>query len=60
MVQPSVYDLLGRKMEVLVESSQPAGHYQVRFNAGHLPSGMYFYRLQAGDERLVRWMTLVR
>ncbi len=56
----SVYDLLGREMEVLVESSQPAGQYQVRFNAGHLPSGMYVYRLQTGDERLVRWMTLVR
>lgn len=44
-----VYDVLGREMETLISERQSAGTHSVRFNASNLPSGVYFYRLQAGN-----------
>ena len=44
-----VYDLLGREIRTLVDERQNAGDHLVMFNAGSLPSGVYFYRLKAGD-----------
>ena len=55
-----VYDLLGHEVAVLVDGPQPAGRYAVRFRGDHLPSGPYAYRLQAGDEVVVRTMILVK
>lgn len=48
-VHLAVYDMLGRKVETIVNRRQTAGEYSVMFNASRLSSGMYFYRLQAGD-----------
>jgi|GEM_PF-7067648 len=45
----SVYDVLGRKVATLINKTQQAGVHSVRFNAIDLPSGIYFYRLQAGN-----------
>ena len=42
-------DILGRVVEVLVNKEQEAGYYKINFNAGKLASGIYFYRLKAGD-----------
>ena len=44
-----VYDALGREIETLVNSGKIVGNYSVRFNANKLSSGVYFYRMQAGD-----------
>ncbi len=44
-----VYDLLGREIAILVNEMKSAGIYNVTFNARNLPSGTYFYRLQAGS-----------
>ena len=48
-----VYDLLGQESAVLVNEYQYAGHYEINLNAattgGGLPSGIYYYRLQAGE-----------
>jgi hypothetical protein len=44
-----VFDLLGREVATLVDEYKPAGRYEVEFNAGDLPSGVYFYTLQAGS-----------
>ncbi len=44
-----VYDLLGNEVAVLVNEVEPAGEYEVEFSAISLPSGIYFYRLQAGN-----------
>jgi len=48
-VELSVYNLLGEKIVTLVNEERDAGNHQVLFNAINLSSGIYFYKLQAGD-----------
>jgi len=60
MVKLSVYDILGRKVAVLVDEFKEAGVYSERFNAVHLPSGVYLTRLEAGGQSLVQRMLLVK
>jgi lysophospholipase L1-like esterase len=48
-VRLSVYDILGRAVAVLVNERKNAGSHEVKFDAARLSSGMYLYRLQAGD-----------
>jgi hypothetical protein len=48
-VRLNVYDLLGREASVLVNDRRDAGVYEVKFDATGLSSGVYFYRIQAGD-----------
>jgi hypothetical protein len=45
----TVYDILGREVSVLVNERRNAGAYEVSFDGSNLASGVYFYRLQAGD-----------
>jgi hypothetical protein len=49
MVRLSVYDILGREVSVLVNERRDAGVHEVKFDASGLSSGVYFYRMQAGD-----------
>jgi photosystem II stability/assembly factor-like uncharacterized protein len=44
-----VYDVLGNKIATLVNEEKTAGTYEITWYAENLPSGVYFYRLQAGD-----------
>jgi endo-1,4-beta-xylanase len=55
-----VYDVLGREMATLVNEKRNAGSYNVTFNGAGLPSGVYFYRLQAGSGEFVRKMVLLK
>lgn len=55
-----VYDLLGREVIILVNEKLNAGEYEVIFNAGALASGVYFYKLVAGDFSEVRRMVLIK
>ena len=48
-VQLTVYDILGRKVDTLVDGYKDAGYYEAVFDAGHLSSGVYIYQLRAGD-----------
>ncbi len=48
-VTVEIYDILGRRVETLVEGEQQAGHHQVVWDASEISSGMYFYRIQAGE-----------
>lgn len=59
-VRLAVYDLQGRLVTVLIEAEQPAGRYEVAFEAGALPSGAYLYRLTAGSFSEARVMVLLR
>jgi len=55
-----VYNTLGQIVKTLVERNQTMGKYNVNFNAAGLPSGVYFYRLQAGNFVSVKKMLLLR
>ena len=60
LVMLKIYDLLGREIRTLVNKRQKAGNYSVQFNAGNLPSGIYFYRLQAGSFVQTKKMILLK
>ena len=47
LVTLTIFDLLGREVTFLVNEEKPAGEYNVQWNASNMPSGIYFYRLQA-------------
>ncbi len=55
-----VYDILGRLVATLVQGRQNAGTYRVTFNAKGLTSGVYFYRLEAGDRSMTRKMVVLK
>ena len=55
-----VYNLLGKEVATLVNENKEAGNYMVNFDASILPSGVYIYKLQAGDFVQTRKMTLVK
>ena len=46
---PAVYDIVGRQVSVLMNERRDPGTYEVRFDASGLSSGVYFYRLRAGE-----------
>jgi Ice-binding-like/Secretion system C-terminal sorting domain len=49
LVSLKVYDVLGREVSVVLSQEMPAGNYSKQWNAAALPSGVYFYRLEAGS-----------
>ena len=55
-----VYDILGREVNTLVSKYQNAGNYSVEFNASNLPSGAYFYRLDAGKYHDIKKLLLLK
>ncbi len=56
----TVYDMLGNEIAILVDEFKPAGTYIVEFNAASLPSGMYFYTLNAGEFTETKKMILLK
>lgn len=59
-VELVVFDILGRRVATLVNAHMQAGHHHVTFNAGNLASGIYIYRIQAGDFIDTRKLTLLK
>jgi len=64
-VSLTVYNILGEKVRSLVEAQKPAGYYSAmwdgRNDAGEIvSSGIYLYRLRAGDQESIRRMSLLR
>jgi hypothetical protein len=49
MVELEVYNLLGERVALLISKEMPAGFYKTSFSGSTLPSGIYFYRIQAGS-----------
>lgn len=59
-IQLRVYDILGNELATLVNEKKPAGYYEIEFIADHLSSGIYFYRLSAGDYTETKKMLLLK
>ncbi len=55
-----VFNVLGEKIKELVDKEQSAGTYQINFDASSLPSGIYFYRIKAGNFIETKKMVLLR
>ena len=60
VIRLAVYDVLGREVAVLANGRYPAGRYDFAFDGSNLSSGVYFYRLVAGNFTTVRKMTLMK
>ncbi|MCE1164145.1 MAG: T9SS type A sorting domain-containing protein [Bacteroidetes bacterium] len=59
-VKISVFDLTGREVEKLVDERQIAGEYEITFNGAGLSSGVYYYRMLAGDFTETKKLMLVK
>jgi hypothetical protein len=59
-VQLKVYDVLGKEVAALVNEEKPDGEYEVTFDASGLSSGIYFYRLTAGNYTSVKKLILAK
>ena len=59
-VKLTVYDLLGRIVDVPVDAEQPAGSYRIVWNAGTFPSGVYYLRMEASGFVGTRKLVLIK
>ncbi|MDX1700338.1 MAG: T9SS type A sorting domain-containing protein, partial [Melioribacteraceae bacterium] len=59
-VNLKVYDILGREIATLVNEKQNPGNYEVTFDGNGITSGVYFYRLTAGDFIETKKMILIK
>jgi len=59
-VRLTVYNVLGQEVATLLQGYKSAGNYTVDFNAAGLASGLYVYRLDAGNAAIVKKMTLLK
>jgi hypothetical protein len=59
-VRIALYDILGRQVREIVSASQEAGSQVVRMDASDLASGVYFVRLEAGSQRVMRKLMLLK
>jgi hypothetical protein len=60
LVNLKVYDVLGNEIASLVNEEKQAGTYEITWYAEKLPSGVYFYRIQAGDFTETKKMVLIK
>ena len=60
LVTIKIYSTLGEEVKELVNETQSIGSYEVTFDATSLPSGTYFYRLQAGNTVQLKKMLLMK
>jgi hypothetical protein len=59
-VSLKVYDMLGREVSTLVNNEQNAGYHEVMFDGSKLSSGVYFFRMQAGNYYSTKKMVLMK
>ena len=59
-VELTVYDILGKEVDILVDKNQNAGNYKIDFNAADFASGIYFYRLKIGNKVMIKKMVLLK
>ena len=59
-IKIEIFDILGRRLETLIDEKQPAGYHQVIWNAGERSSGIYLYRIQHGNHTETGKMVLLK
>ncbi len=59
-VKITVFDILGKKVAVLIDQKKDAGYHEVEFSGLNLASGLYIYRIEAGNFSDVKKMMLVK
>ena len=59
-VKLEIYDILGRQIATLEDGQKPAGYHQIVWDASDMSSGVYFYKLTAGNYNETRRMMLVK
>lgn len=59
-VNLSVFNTLGQRVALLVDEKQEPGYHEVNFNAAGLTSGVYFYKIQAGEYTETKKLILVK
>jgi hypothetical protein len=59
-VKISVINVMGQEVKILVDANQTAGYKSVSFEGSDLPSGIYFYRINAGSYATVKKMVLMK
>ncbi|MCB9260580.1 MAG: MBL fold metallo-hydrolase [Ignavibacteriales bacterium] len=59
-VQIKIYDILGREIQTLVNKQQKPGNYEIQWDASNYPSGIYLYKLTAGNFSEMKKMILLK
>ncbi|MCP4633405.1 MAG: T9SS type A sorting domain-containing protein [candidate division Zixibacteria bacterium] len=59
-VKLDIYNILGQKVEIVVDETQKAGYKSVQWDASKYSSGVYFYKLSAGEQIFTKRMTLLK
>jgi hypothetical protein len=60
IVKLTIYDVLGREIKTLINEFKQAGTYTVDFNGENLSSGVYYYKMTAGDFTSIKKMVLIK
>jgi hypothetical protein len=56
----TVFDALGKEIQVLVNQQLAPGTYEVDFDGGNLPSGVYYYKLESESFSQTKKMVLIK
>ncbi len=59
-VKLKVFNIAGEEVALLVRAKQNAGNFEVEWNAGNLPSGIYYYQIQANQNQVTRKCLLLK
>lgn len=59
-VSLTIYNVMGQQVEKLANGRKVAGTHSVSWNAGELASGVYYYRLKAGNQVIIKKMSLIK
>ncbi|QQS37118.1 MAG: T9SS type A sorting domain-containing protein [Ignavibacteriales bacterium] len=55
-----IYNILGKEIVTVLNEERNAGEHEINFDGSSLPSGIYFYKIQAGDFVVTKKMTLIK
>jgi PKD repeat protein len=59
-VKISIYNILGQKVETLVDDTKNAGYHQIEWDAADQATGIYYYEMRAGEFRITKKMSYIK